>query len=409
MSRWSVKLVMSGETVRFLTIGLLYPPHYLGGYELVCQGVMRAARARGHDVQVLVSDYHAPGIREPEEPGVDRSLRSYLDATAQLPAAVGPRECVGLERYNGAVLERHLLEHAPDVVSWWGMGGMSLALIERVRRAGVPSVLAVHDPWLSYGPEADVWTRRARKLQSLAPVLEPLLGIPVRYRLQDAGRFLFNSQHMLDESLAAGFVSNDRAVLTPGVHPRYKPSPRPERWGGRLLYVGRLDPVKGVDVLLAAVAELPDVTLRLVGSGNELYESELRRQAQSLGVQDRVELVDAVDAELLPSIYADADAVIFPVRWQEPWGLVPLEAMAVGRPVIATSRGGAATYLRDGDNALLMPVDDPRALAGLVRQLAEAPDLRAKLREGGLRTAAEHSAGRYEQLMVDELERAGHQ
>ena len=395
--------------MRFLTIGLLYPPHYLGGYELVCQGVMRAARARGHDVRVLVSDYHAPGAREPEEPGIDRSLRSYLDATAQLPAAMGVRECVGLERHNQAALKRYLLEHAPDVVSWWGMGGMSLTLIERVRRAGVPSVLAVHDPWLSYGPEADIWTRRARKLQPLAPVLEPLLGIPVRYRLQDAGRFLFNSQHMLDESLAAGFIPNDRAVLTPGVHPRYRPSQQPERWGGRLLYVGRLDPVKGVDVLLAAVAELPDVTLRLVGSGNELYESELRRLVQSLGVKERVEFVGAVDAELLPSIYADADAVIFPVRWQEPWGLVPLEAMAVGRPVIATSRGGAATYLRDGDNALLMPVDDAQALAGLVRQLAEGPDLRAKLREGGLRTAAEHSAGRYEQLMVDELERAGRQ
>jgi glycosyltransferase involved in cell wall biosynthesis len=368
---------------------------------------MSAARARGHDVQVLVSDYQAPGVREPEEPGVDRGLRSYLDATAQLPAAMGPRECVSLERHNGTALKRHLLEHAPDVVSWWGMGGMSLALIERVRRAGVPSVLAIHDSWLSYGPQTDIWTRRARKLEPLAPVLEPLLGIPVRYRLPDAGRFLFNSQHMLDESLAAGFVPNDRAVLTPGVHPRYKPSQQPERWGGRLLYVGRLDPVKGVDVLLAAVAELPDVTLRLVGSGNELYESELRRQAQSLGVKERVEFVGPVDAELLPSIYADADAVIFPVRWQEPWGLVPLEAMAVGRPVIATSRGGAATYLRDRNNALLMPVDDPRALAGLVRQLAEDPDLRARLREGGLRTAAEHSADRYEQSMVDELERAG--
>jgi glycogen(starch) synthase len=402
-----VKLVMSGETVRFLTIGLLYPPHYLGGYELVCQGVMRAARARGHDVQVLVSDYHAPRVREPEESGVDRSLRSYLDVTAQLPAVMGTRECVGLERQNGAVLERHLLEHAPDVVSWWGMGGMSLALIERVRRAGLPSVLAIHDSWLSYGPQTDIWTRRARKLQAVAPVLEPLLGIPVRYRLESAGRFLFNSQHMLDESLATGFLPSDQAVLTPGVHPRYKPSPQPERWGGRLLYVGRLDPVKGVDILVAAVAELPDVTLRLVGSGNELYESELRRQAQSLGVQERVEFVGAVDAELLPVIYADADAVIFPVRWQEPWGLVPLEAMAVGRPVIATSRGGAATYIRDGDNALRMPVDDPRALAGLVNRLAENPDLRAKLREGGLRTAAEHSAGRYEQLMVDELERAG--
>lgn len=392
--------------MRILTVSLLYPPHYLGGYEIICEGTTRAARARGHEVQVLASDYSDPGVNDPSEPYVDRSLRSYYDAAARKPAHVGLRESLKLERHNAAVLERHLREFKPDVVDWWGMGGMSLALIEQVRRAGVPSVLAIHDPWLSYGPRADVWRRSTARLAALAPVLEPLLGVPVRSKLELSGRFLFNSQYMLDEALATGFAPPDRAVLTPGVHRRYQPVEPAERWGGRLLYVGRLEATKGVDVIVDALAQLPDTTLRLIGSGNDLYEARLREQARTLGVHERVEFYGSVDVELMPSFYAQADAVIFPVRWQEPWGLVPLEAMAVGRPVIATLRGGAATYLRDEQNALLMAVDDSRSLAESVGRLADDPELRARLRAGGFRAAAEHSAERYERLMVDELERA---
>jgi glycogen(starch) synthase len=396
--------------MRLLSIGLLYPPHYIGGYELLCDGVMRAARARGHEVQIVVSDYRAVGPREPDAFPIDRSLRSYLDATARRVAPLGLRESIRLERYNAAVLGRHLHKFAPQVVSWWGMGGMSLTLIELVRRAGVPSVFCVQDHWLSYGPQADSWTRIARRLRlrSLAPVLEPLIGIPIRCELEVAGRFLFNSQYMLDAAAASGFRAPDSAVLTPGVHSRYHPAAPAEPWRGRLLYVGRLDPAKGVDVIISALSELPlDTSLKVVGAGEEAYEEELRRQARSLGVQERVEFAGPRPADALPSAYASVDAVIFPVRWEEPWGLVPLEAMAVGRPVIATSRGGASTYLQDEDNALLMPVDDPQALVAAVRRLADSEELRARLRDGGFRTATEHSAKRYDELVVDELERAG--
>jgi len=87
---------------------------------------------------------------------------------------------------------------------------------------------------------------------------------------------------------------------------------------------------------------------------------------------------------------------------------VPLEAMGVGRPLVAVARGGARTYLRDGENSLLIPAEDPRALAAAVRRLADDGELRARLRAGGARTAAEHSAERYERRVVDELELAAY-
>jgi glycogen synthase len=395
--------------MRVLTVGLLYPPHHIGGYELICDGVMRAARARGHEVRILTSDYRAPGVVEPDELAVDRVLRSYLDASAERAAALAPLQRLQLERANAAVMERTLREFAPDVVSWWGMGGMSLSLIERVRRRGLPAVPVIQDGWLSYGLQIDGWTRMGRRLAPLAPVLEPAVGIPIRYQLERAGRFLFNSEHSLAAAAQAGFAPVDSAVVTSGVHARYLTPAAGEPWRWRLLHVGRLDPAKGIDVAVAALAELPpQTTLTIAGAGGEAYAASLSRQAEALGVRERMELVGPVDPAALPALYARADAVLFPIRWEEPWGLVPLEAMGVGRPLVAVARGGARTYLRDGENSLLIPAEDPRALAAAVRRLADDGELRARLRAGGARTAAEHSAERYERRVVDELELAAY-
>lgn len=401
--------------MRVLNIGLLYPPHHRGGYEIVWEGAVRAIRGRGHAIRVLASDYRASERlphRSEQAPGtaaVYRELRTYLDNAAQGPVGLDVRQRLQLERHNSAVLGRHLREFTPDVVCWWGMGGMSLMLIEQVRRAGIPSVFMVHDTWPEYGISTDGWTRmtRRRPVRRLAPLLEALLRLPMRLDLQGAGTFLFNSAWTREALAKGGFRPARSLVVTPGVHQRYRATPAREGWGGRLLYVGRLDAVKGVDVILDALVLLPEsVSLTLVGSGGGRYEAQLREQADALGVRDRLELAGPADPEELPSVYAQADAVVFPVRWEEPWGLVPLEAMAVGRPVIATARGGALSYLRDAVNTLVVPVDDPPALSAAVRRLAGDPALRGSLREGGLRTAAEHSAARFEREIVEEVERA---
>jgi glycosyltransferase involved in cell wall biosynthesis len=97
---------------------------------------------------------------------------------------------------------------------------------------------------------------------------------------------------------------------------------------------------------------------------------------------------------------------VFPVRWNEPWGLVPIEAMAMGRPVVATGRGGSGEYLRDGDNCLLFEADDPRALAAALRNLADDPDLRRRLRDGGLRTAPRYTEALYNEAVENAVRAA---
>src|SRR5438552_15011542 len=118
--------------VRALAVGNMYPPHHLGGYELVWRSAVRHLRELGHEVRVLTTDFRLPSPREAADPDVHRELRWWWreHAFPQRPL----RERLAIERHNARVLERHLDELRPDVVSWWSMGGMSMSLIERVRR-----------------------------------------------------------------------------------------------------------------------------------------------------------------------------------------------------------------------------------------------------------------------------------
>jgi glycosyltransferase involved in cell wall biosynthesis len=111
--------------------------------------------------------------------------------------------------------------------------------------------------------------------------------------------------------------------------------------------------------------------------------------------------------DAVPAAYAAADAVLFPVVWEEPWGLVPLEAMASARPVVATGAGGSGEYLRDGENCLLFsPRDDPAALAAAVRRLAGDEGLRDRLRAAGLATAESLSEESFNEAIRAAIERA---
>lgn len=386
----------------------MYPPHHAGGYETMWQAAMEHARSLGHEVRVLVSDYRQPGVRGEQDPDVYRTLRWYWDLERYEFPRLGPLERLQIERHNGAELARHLGAFRPDVVSWWSMGCMSLSLIERVRRSGLPASFVVHDDWLRYGKRYDQWIRMWRgRRAALAPLADRLLGVPTRVDLEGAGRFVFNSRYTLERAREGGLTAPAARVVYPGVEERFLAPHPPQAWRWRLACVGRIDRQKGVDVAVRALARLPETaSLSIWGTGDKSYIDEMRGLAGQLGVAESVRFEGWADPKQLVSIYADADVVLFPVRWQEPFGLVPVEAMGIGRPVVTTARGGTAEFVQDGDNALVFAVDDDEGLARLVRRLAEDDGLRERLRYGGLQTAARFAVERFASLTVQEMLRA---
>ncbi len=391
--------------MRVLTVGNMYPPHHLGGYELMWRSNVAHLRSLGHEVRVLTSDYRRsePDKAIPEDPDVDRHLRWYWRDHAWPRLRFGER--LRLERWNLGLLEHHLGEFRPDVVAWWAMGGMSMSLLETVSRRGLPAVGVVVDDWLLYGPKEDQWQRAMRRLGPLGSVAERATGVPASLRFDDSVTWIAVSEAIRRHARGGGWKLAEGEVVHAGIdHGLFRRAPE-QPWRGRLACVGRIDPRKGQRTAILALARLPGMELTITGGGDDAHLAELAALVRERGLGERVSFERQPRSEL-PGAYAAADALLFPVLWAEPWGLVPLEAMAVGTPVVATGTGGSGEYLRDGENCLIYePADDPAALAEGVLRLRDDGPLRARLRRGGLSTATRFREESFNQAVAATLAR----
>jgi D-inositol-3-phosphate glycosyltransferase len=149
----------------------------------------------------------------------------------------------------------------------------------------------------------------------------------------------------------------------------------------RLLAVGRLVQRKGFDIVIEAMARLPHTELLIAGGPQpsglsaDAEARRLRQVADRFGVGDRVTLLGQVSREEMPGLLRSADVVVC-TPWYEPFGIVPLEAMACGVPVVAAATGGLTDTVVDGVTGRHVPPRDPAALTHVLRSLLEDPTLR---------------------------------
>lgn len=178
-----------------------------------------------------------------------------------------------------------------------------------------------------------------------------------------------------------------------------------------LLYVGRFDPIKGLEVLFEAVARLRDrgvlestrTTLILIGGAQDQLPDHHLQHLHALrdarGLQDLITFIGPRDQDVLPYYYNAADVVVLPSHY-ESFGLVVLEAMACGRPVVASQVGGLLSLVRHGETGFLVPPQDVEALAGYLCLLLEDPDLRQRMGNCGVRYAQQYHWSRIARRMV---------
>lgn len=377
----------------------MFPPHSYGGYELWCRDVVRRWRRAGHEILVLTSDVQVPGAAGVAEPGIEvrRVLKLYWKDHAILDPPLWQRQ--RWERANQAELKTALRRHAPHVASAWAMGAMSLGLLTSLGERGVPVVSVICDEWPIYGPQVDGWSRFVAAHPRLAAAAGRVSGLPVRLpSLGALGPACFVSERMRAKARELSpWTFPDAEVVPSGVEfsefPR-APDAGSRPWGWRLLHVGRLDPRKGVHKVVEAFAACPpEATLDLLGDGDSDYLGELGRLAQQLGVHTRVRFARS-ERGAVASWYARADAVIFAPVWEEPFGLVPLEAMACGTPVVASPTGGSTEFLVDGVNCVAFTSGDAGGLTAALERLAGDSALRRHIVVNGFDTAARFDAER---------------
>lgn len=177
----------------------------------------------------------------------------------------------------------------------------------------------------------------------------------------------------------------------------------------RLLCLGRLVPRKGVADVVAALPELPGVELLVAGGppadslGMDEEVRRLERMATNLRVRDRVRFLGRVDHDAIPALLSAADVVVS-VPWYEPFGIVPVEAMACGRPLVASEVGGQRDTVVDAHTGVLVPPRHPQRVATAVYDLLRDPPTRERMGRAGRSRAVEQ----YDWRRVAELTEAAY-
>jgi glycosyltransferase involved in cell wall biosynthesis/phosphoheptose isomerase len=269
-----------------------------------------------------------------------------------------------------AELERSWRAERPDVVHahFWMSGHAALAAVAAL---GLPVVQTFH--------ALGTVKRRYQGGMDTSP--------PRRIRIESeiarrAERILATCSDEVFELMRMGAHSERLTVVPCGVDlGLFSPEgPVAARSGGwrRLLYVGRLVQRKGVGNVISALAQMPGVELVIAGGperellGEDPEARRLIELAEHRGVAERVRLLGRVGREELPALLRSADAVVS-VPWYEPFGIVPLEAMACGVPVIASAVGGMIDSVVDGRTGVHVPPRDPERLAEAGRDLLADP------------------------------------
>jgi glycosyltransferase involved in cell wall biosynthesis len=384
-----------GERMNILVISATSRAHRIGGLEDHLHGLSAELVRRGHHVRVLTAR-HPDGIVDAIEDGV--SWR-FLDAD---PAWTSP----SWEPALRAAVEEELARLPADVIH--SQSSAALPLLRDPVPGQPPIVLSLHGNYLSIVATACRTIVRHPSPRLVARTIRSVIRV-TRVHFHRGNWYRFRrcevsvpSSAQVTPSTFSHFLRRGHVHVVPsGVDTSlFRPRPAAEARlalglpdAPTLLFVGRLDTLKGPHVAVEALRRLPGTQLVFVGDGPR--RGDLEALAESEGVDDRVHFLGRLPAEGVADAMAACDIVLFPTLLPEAGPMVVAQAMASGRPVIASRLGAVVEMLgEDGVAGVLVRPGSPKALADAAADLLEDPDVatavgaRARARAAQVMTVA---------------------
>ncbi len=318
-----------------------------GGIENHVKALAEAQAARGHHVSVLVTS---------------RTRQTHIETINGVRVIFAARFATISSTPLSRDMFRRLARERPDIVHmqfpypwgeianhWFGHGGKTV---------------------LTY--QSDIVRQKYLRLV-YAPLMQRVLA--------RVDQIIATSPHYIASSPVLRRWKHKCIAVPMGIDPApFASAPRPpsgdKREGTRLLFVGALRYYKGLQYLLQALTALPDARVTVIGRGP--MEREWKELARTLGVAERVQFVGEVANPGLPPYYASCEVFVLPsCERSEAFGLVQLEAMAAGKPVVSTELGTGTSYVNvNGATGLVVPARDPGALAAALGKLLDDSELR---------------------------------
>jgi glycogen synthase len=399
--------------MRILIVSNLYPPHYVGGYELRCSQVAQYLHEVGHQVRVLTSSTRIPAagngssmeLEENVSPfPVERSLHYH----PFYPEPMGRDFLMVMAKKNLRDTIRFLKivnEFRPDIVNWWNLEGITKTLLPLPAAHHIPDVHWVEDNWMirEYGIRGekesllwfefwrgnwDPWIYRPIADKTLARCEKWVQGkgIPTRPFPNCPRHVCFVSEFMRLQHLEAGFIFPSSEVIYGGIKAERFFAPRTiadfESERLRLLYAGYVEPNRRLHIIIEALGLLPQelrdrVELSIAQTDPPQpgeYVQQVKRRVETLGLSNIVNSLGKVRHEEMPRVYREHHVLVSATTRPEGLPMTMMEAMFAGCAVITTGSGGAIE-IADRADLPIFPQDHPIALSRLIAKLAQHRNL----------------------------------
>lgn len=375
--------------MKVLIVHWLYEPNFLGGGERIVQTLAEGLVVEGHEVVVVTT---VPGWRTSIASirGVKvyyiglRNVYWYLNAGAKRRFLKPLWHILDL---NNIAMAREVAKvmdiERPDIVHSHGLEGFSTAVWRPVKARGLPCIHSMHSYYLLC-PRATLF-RRGKNCVTLCGQCRVFASVR-RRMAEKLDAVIGCSRFIVNRHLDFSFFRKTplREVVYHGYAPGSVSPPRRRRSGKlRVGFLGRLDHTKGIEVLIGAAAPLlKECELQIAGKGAPAFVEKLKERAASLAVQ----FVGFVKAE---AFLSEVDVLVVPSLWNEPSGMVIIEAFAQGVPVIGSNRGGIPECIEENKTGFLFSPEHPETLTAALERFISDRDLLARMQVDALSRSRE--------------------
>jgi glycosyltransferase involved in cell wall biosynthesis len=358
----------------------MFPPG-VGGAETYAYELADGLGERGHEVDVYTQWVNDPD----EEIDIHENVNVHRITKAR-------KKLVTFETLYFSFKARRTIDFSQYDIIHGTLTPASTILVTPFNDIKPPIVLTGHG--------TSIGETKAVALETLEDYLLKFFFYPMNVVMDyQAGRsadgIISISDHAQEELIHRyGFSEKKVQMIPHGVNtdkfqPQGETHPAVSSKKTTLLYVGRIGPRKGIDLALKSLSEIKDKEIELLIAGAGRHKDHLEKTAESLDVAEQTRFLGYVSEDELPELYSSADVFVLPSLY-EGFGLVLLEAMASGTPVVGTDVGGIPTAVDDGTTGLLVNRNVP-SLTTAINRIVQNKDYRKELRQNAIEKAEDTS------------------
>ena len=371
---------MQENIMKILVVTDHYYPDIHGGYEVGCSLVTEELMRRGHDITVLTSDFNAPAIAERKNifrilPCSKSQVNSYF---------LNILHSLYKEIKSFFILKRFFKKYNQfDIIYVWSTRGIFTTMLLLLENLNIPVVHYLFDTWATdtSGHSPIGWFKKSGRFAFVKCLLKYMYSI---FKINPLYIPEFKHPQFCSSVIKSQFTAIyggiDRPIIHFGMQIEKFPFNCDKKMPmKKIVWLGRPCDAKGFHIAFEAVTILkksyPDITFDIYGGFDSKEQTYVKDILNKYGNPDYVYFHSAIPHEQIPQVLPDYDFLIFSSMWNEPYGLVPLEAMAAGVVVLTTADGGSIDYSHDGENCVFYIPEDANDCAEKIKKLLQNNEL----------------------------------